>query len=42
MKIFRELHDEGHTIITVTHSPEVGAEAQRCVIIEHGHIVEKE
>ena len=27
MKIFRELHDEGHTIITVTHSPEVGAEA---------------
>ena len=39
MKIFRELHDEGHTIITVTHSPEVGAEAQRCIIIEHGHMV---
>ena len=39
MKIFRELHDEGHTIITVTHSPEVGAEAQRCIIIEHGHMI---
>ncbi|EHM43138.1 ABC transporter ATP-binding protein [Anaeroglobus geminatus] len=39
MKIFRELHDEGHTIITVTHSPEVGAEAQRCIVIEHGHMV---
>ncbi len=39
MKIFRELHDEGHTIITVTHSPEVGAEAQRCIVIEHGHMI---
>ena len=39
MKIFRELHDEGHTIITVTHSPGVGAEAQRCIVIEHGHMI---
>lgn len=41
MKIFHELHDEGHTILTVTHSPEVGAEAQRCVVIEHGRMSEK-
>ena len=38
MKIFHQLHDEGHTIITVTHSPDVGKEAEHCVIIEHGHI----
>ena len=38
MKIFRELHEEGHTIITVTHSTEVGQAAERCVIIEHGKI----
>ena len=38
MKIFHELHAEGHTIITVTHSPEVGREAQRCIVIEHGRI----
>ena len=38
MKIFHELHEEGHTIITVTHSIEVGREAERCVIIEHGKI----
>lgn len=38
MKIFHQLHDEGHTIITVTHSADVGKEAQRCVIIEHGRI----
>ncbi len=38
MKIFHQLHDEGHTIITVTHSQDVGKEAQSCVILEHGHI----
>ncbi len=38
MQIFRELHAEGHTILTVTHSPEVGAAAEHCVIIEHGHM----
>ena len=42
MKIFHELHDEGHTIITVTHSPEVGAEAERCVVIEHGRMKDRE
>ena len=41
MKIFRELHAEGHTILTVTHSAEVGAAAERCVIIEHGRMLEK-
>lgn len=38
MQIFHELHDEGHTILTVTHAAEVGAEAQRSIIIEHGRI----
>lgn len=38
MKIFHELHSEGHTIITVTHSADVGKEAERCIVIEHGHI----
>ena len=41
MKIFHELHDEGHTILTVTHSAEVGDEAERCVIIEQGHMRER-
>lgn len=38
MQIFHQLHNEGHTIITVTHSPDVGKEAEKCVVIEHGHI----
>ena len=42
MKIFHELHAEGHTIITVTHSPDVGKEAQRCIVLEHGRIKDNE
>ena len=37
--IFRRLHDEGVTIIVVTHDPEVGDVAQRKIILEHGKIV---
>lgn len=42
MKIFHELHAEGHTILMVTHSEEVGEEAKRRVIIEHGHLKEQD
>ena len=38
--IFRRLHNEGVTIIVVTHDPEVGDVAQRKIILEHGKIVE--
>ena len=37
--IFRRLHDEGVTIIIVTHDPEVGDVAQRKIILEHGRVV---
>ncbi|MBR1439525.1 MAG: ABC transporter ATP-binding protein [Synergistaceae bacterium] len=36
--IFRRLHDEGVTIIVVTHDPEVGDVAQRKIVLEHGRI----
>ena len=36
--IFRRLHDEGVTIIVVTHDPEVGDVAQRKIILEHGRV----
>jgi putative ABC transport system ATP-binding protein len=38
MDIFRRLHDEGSTIIVVTHDPEVSHEAQRTISLEHGRI----
>ena len=38
LKIFKQLHKEGSTIIVVTHDPEVAEEAQKTVYLEHGHI----
>ncbi|MDU2066057.1 MAG: ABC transporter ATP-binding protein [Sporomusaceae bacterium] len=38
MELFRELHREGHTIIMVTHAPEVAEQAERCIVLEHGKI----
>jgi putative ABC transport system ATP-binding protein len=38
MEILRGLHDEGSTIIVVTHDPEVAAEAQKTIFLEHGRI----
>jgi len=39
MKILEELHEDGHTIILVTHDPQVAAHAQRVIEISDGVIV---
>ena len=41
MKIFKELNEEGLTIIMVTHNPEIAKFAQRIKIIKDGVFVEK-
>lgn len=38
LDIFKQLHQDGSTIIVVTHDPEVAEEAQRTVVLEHGRI----
>ncbi|MFZ5968436.1 MAG: ABC transporter ATP-binding protein [Bacillota bacterium] len=38
--LFRQLHKEGHTIVMVTHAPEVGSLAERRVRLEHGVVKE--
>lgn len=40
MDIFRQLHQEGHTIIMVTHDKEVAKNAQRVILFEYGRITE--
>lgn len=38
LELFRQLHNEGTTLIVVTHDAEVGNAAQRTVMLEYGKI----
>jgi putative ABC transport system ATP-binding protein len=38
LELFRRLHDDGQTIIMVTHSPDVAAGAERTVQMRDGRI----
>ena len=38
MRLFDELHDEGHTVIVVTHEDEIAAHCQRIVELKDGKI----
>lgn len=39
MEIFRELHIAGHTLVMVTHDPDIGSAADRVVRLDHGRVV---
>ena len=39
MTILRELHREGHTVILVTHDPQIAASADRIIEIKDGRII---
>jgi putative ABC transport system ATP-binding protein len=41
LELFRRLHDDGQTIIMVTHSPEVGAGASRRISMKDGQLLEQ-
>jgi putative ABC transport system ATP-binding protein len=38
LDIFRELHNSGHTIVMVTHDPEIARQADRRIELAHGHL----
>jgi len=40
MGLFTELHREGHTIVMVTHDPEIGRMAERRIELHHGKLSE--
>ena len=42
LDIFRKLHQDGTTLVVVTHDPEVGEVAQRTVTLEYGKIIKDE
>ena len=39
MKILHELHEEGRTVILITHDNDIANEAQRVIRIQDGQIV---
>ena len=40
MALFDELHDDGQTIVVVTHEPDIAAHSERVVRLRDGRIVE--
>lgn len=42
MAILHQLHQQGHTIIMVTHDPNLAKQAQRVIEIKDGHIIKNE
>jgi putative ABC transport system ATP-binding protein len=38
IQIFRELHNSGHTILMVTHDPDIAKQADRRIELAHGHL----
>lgn len=42
MALFQKLHDEGHTIIMITHEPDIAAHASRIIHVKDGIIIDDE
>jgi len=40
ISLFQQVNDEGHTIIMVTHSPDIARHARRIVVLRDGEIVD--
>jgi putative ABC transport system ATP-binding protein len=40
LRLLRELHSEGHTILMVTHAPSIGALADRRIDLAHGRLAQ--
>jgi len=42
MQLFKKLNEEGHTIIMITHEPDIAAHASRIIYVKDGVIIEDE
>jgi putative ABC transport system ATP-binding protein len=38
LQLFRELHSAGHTVLMVTHDPDIARQADRRIELAHGHL----
>jgi putative ABC transport system ATP-binding protein len=41
LSLFERLNEEGHTIVMITHSPEIARRARRMIVLRDGEIVEE-
>ncbi len=39
MEIFHDLHRRGHTLLFVTHDPQIGTQADKIIKLEHGRLL---
>ncbi len=39
MEIFHQLHKAGHTLLFVTHDPQIGTQADKIINLEHGRVL---
>jgi ABC-type lipoprotein export system ATPase subunit len=40
MRLFLSLHRQGHTVVIVTHEPDIAAYAERVIVLRDGQVVE--
>lgn len=40
MDIFRKLHQEGHTIVMITHEPDIAVHAKRVITLRDGRVID--
>lgn len=40
MGIFQKLNEDGHTVVMITHEPDIAAHAKRVIVIRDGNLVE--
>jgi putative ABC transport system ATP-binding protein len=40
MGIFQKLNDDGHTVVMITHEPDIAEHAKRILVIKDGVIIE--
>ena len=42
MAIFQKLNDDGHTVVMITHEPDIADHAKRVIILKDGKIIKDE
>src|ERR1700691_668793 len=39
MAIFQDINDKGHTVVMITHEPDIASHAKRVIMVKDGHVI---